>query len=330
MKRIALPFLLSLTVVATMALSGCSWTQRGAAGGGAVGAGAGALYGMNFAAPLTTAQAAMVGGAAGTAGGALVGDQFDQKSSRDAKRDLENLRAQLQDRESELAQLKAGNDPRVAELEGVTEQLRSSVESAEAQKAELAGKVETLESEIGRLRSAISDKETELAALSTRVQEKDSAVESLRDQLSDLNVQLEETNRGLTLTVLDQFLFEPGSAELSADGRKLISDVTYIIRSQFPGREIIVEGHTDNQPIVHSKWASNWELSSARALGIVHSMINDCGFDPAKVSVMAFGEFRPATSNATAEGRRMNRRAVIVILPEKMAFQKQVASALPR
>jgi chemotaxis protein MotB len=74
-----------------------------------------------------------------------------------------------------------------------------------------------------------------------------------------------------------------------------------------------VEGHTDNRPISTRYYPSNWELSSARAASVVHRFARG-GISPARLSVIGFGEFRPAQSNDTAAGRNANRRVVIVIL----------------
>lgn len=375
MKKKALTPLLLSVVVAALCLSGCSWTQRGAVAGGAVGAAIGGGWGYAASAAATTAQTALMGGAAGTATGALVGDQFDQADSREANRDLDNLRAQLTQREDELAQLQAGNDPRVTELSGKAAELQGQLDALSSQNQELSGTVSSLsgekdslaqkkaeleaqlaeinkakedaissaaklidqnaglaeksaelEKQAAALRDEIAAKEANLASLQTAVQEKDGAVDQLRKDLAEMNVQLEETNRGLTLTILDQLLYKPGQASLSPEGTALIARVSDIIQAQFPGREIIVEGHTDNQPIRYSKWTSNWELASARALGIVHCMVREHGFEPTKISAMSFGEFRPAANNSTPEGRSLNRRSVILILPDKVGFQKQVAS----
>jgi len=361
--RTLTPLLLSVGAAAFV-LSGCSWTQRGAIAGGAAGSAIGGGWGYAASAAATTAQCALIGGAAGTATGALVGDQFDQLKSRNSTRELDNLRAQLTERENELAQLQAGNDPRVRELSQKANDLQSQLDALSAnaidgqamsqrqgeleaelaqinaakeeavanaarlvdQNAALTERMTQLESEAATLRDEIAAKEASLASLQSTVQEKASAVENLRDQLADMNVQLEETNRGLTLTILDQLLYKPGQASLSPEGKALIARVSEIIQTQFPGREIIVEGHTDNQPIRFSKWASNWELGAARALAVVHTMVREHGFEPTRISAMSFGEFRPAADNSTSEGRSLNRRSVIVILPDKVGFQKQVAS----
>jgi len=74
-----------------------------------------------------------------------------------------------------------------------------------------------------------------------------------------------------------------------------------------------VEGHTDNRPINTKTFPSNWELSAARAASVVHLFAKG-GVDPARLTVIGLGEFRPAQSNDTAEGRNANRRVLIVIL----------------
>jgi len=83
-----------------------------------------------------------------------------------------------------------------------------------------------------------------------------------------------------------------------------------------------VIGHTDNGPITLSarnRFASNWELSTARALAAVHFLTERAGMDARRVGAVGYGEFRPVADNATAEGRAKNRRIAIVILPDELA-----------
>jgi chemotaxis protein MotB len=134
---------------------------------------------------------------------------------------------------------------------------------------------------------------------------------------------MEETSRGITLTIAEQLLYQPGKAELTASGKTLVGRVANILRTNFPNREFVVEGHTDNQPIRKSGWRSNWELGSARALSVVHELINAHGFNPSKLSATTYGEFDPVSDNTTREGRAANRRSVILVLPENVQFQRQ-------
>jgi chemotaxis protein MotB len=81
---------------------------------------------------------------------------------------------------------------------------------------------------------------------------------------------------------------------------------------QYPN-PVRVEGHTDDRPIASKIYPSNWELSAARAASVVHRFAN-AGVNPDRLSVIGFGEYRPAQPNDTATGRDANRRVVIVIL----------------
>ena len=77
-----------------------------------------------------------------------------------------------------------------------------------------------------------------------------------------------------------------------------------------------IEGYTDNVPIKHSSWKSNWELSSARSLSVLYFLANEKGISPERLSAIGFGEYRPVVSNDTREGRKLNRRVEIVIQPK--------------
>jgi len=97
---------------------------------------------------------------------------------------------------------------------------------------------------------------------------------------------------------------------------------------QHPELKIHVIGHTDNVPI-RSRFASNWELSTARALAAVHFLTEKAAVDPHRVGAVGYGEFRPIADNATAEGRAKNRRIAITILPDELAAADVVSQVKP-
>jgi chemotaxis protein MotB len=76
--------------------------------------------------------------------------------------------------------------------------------------------------------------------------------------------------------------------------------------------EVRVEGHTDDRPIVSGRYHSNWELSSARAIGVMTILMSE-GLPPERVSIAGYGEYRPIASNANEDGRRQNRRVDLVV-----------------
>jgi len=106
-------------------------------------------------------------------------------------------------------------------------------------------------------------------------------------------------------------LFGSGVATLSPAAVDVLKQLAATLKP-FPN-PIRVEGHTDNRPISTRDFPSNWELSSARAASVVH-LLSQTGVDPSRLAVIGLGEFRPAQSNATPEGRNANRRVLMVIL----------------
>jgi chemotaxis protein MotB len=83
-----------------------------------------------------------------------------------------------------------------------------------------------------------------------------------------------------------------------------------------------VKGHTDNIPISGGQFPSNWELSAARAASVVHIMVEG-GIDPRRLSVVAYGEFRPVLPNTTPDGRNANRRVVLAISSVELTQDRQ-------
>jgi len=75
-----------------------------------------------------------------------------------------------------------------------------------------------------------------------------------------------------------------------------------------------IEGHTDNIPIHNGRFDSNWELSTSRATEIIKLFISRYGVAPERLSASGYGEYYPVASNATSEGRALNRRVDLVIL----------------
>lgn len=116
--------------------------------------------------------------------------------------------------------------------------------------------------------------------------------------------------RGVVITFSDTVLFSHGSAEVRSEAFGILEKVAKVME-MVPGR-ITIEGHTDSTPLTGGKYTSNWELSTARAAGILHFLIGR-GADPNKFSIAGYAEFRPVAGNDTEEGRAKNRRVELVI-----------------
>jgi chemotaxis protein MotB len=116
--------------------------------------------------------------------------------------------------------------------------------------------------------------------------------------------------RGVVVTFSDAVLFASGSADIKPEAFGVLDKLSKVI-NEVPGR-ITIEGHTDNVPISGGKYASNWELSTARAASILHFFITK-RVDPNRFSIAGYAEYRPLASNETEDGRAKNRRVELVI-----------------
>jgi len=139
--------------------------------------------------------------------------------------------------------------------------------------------------------------------------------ERLGQEISDKQVKLQMMEKGLVITVVGDLLFDSGKDKIKSEAFSLLDKVSLVLKDNMADFNIGIEGYTDNVPIKHSNWKSNWELSTARSLSVLHYLVNEEGISPSRLSAIGFGEYRPVASNNTKEGRKLNRRVEIVIQP---------------
>jgi len=168
--------------------------------------------------------------------------------------------------------------------------------------------------QIAALQGDLAGKDRTLADLQAEL-------DKLRGELSQKPVSVESKDGTIRFTILNEVLYDAGKAELRPAGLAALDSVLDVIQKEYPGRAIIVEGHTDSDPIKSSGWKSNWELSAARSLTVVHYFVEKKGVAPEQLSAAAFGEFKPAAANDTTANKRLNRRAVIVVMPDAKNIQ---------
>jgi len=140
------------------------------------------------------------------------------------------------------------------------------------------------------------------------------AVEKAMGPLIDRKmIVVRKTELMLEVEIRTDILFASGSAQVDDRAQPILAQLAAILRP-FPNA-LRIEGHTDNVPIHTGVFASNWELSAARAASVVHLFMEQ-GVEPKHMSVEGFGEYRPAGDNTTVEGRNRNRRVVLVVMAE--------------
>ncbi|MBP5262407.1 MAG: flagellar motor protein MotB, partial [Clostridiales bacterium] len=139
--------------------------------------------------------------------------------------------------------------------------------------------------------------------------------EALEESGLDEVIEMDFTSQYVQLTINGALLFPSGSADLSDDAEEVLGQVG-IILERYADSTIEIEGHTDSVPMHSARFASNNELSDARALSVFYYLIEHTNLDPAKIKHSGRGEYLPVADNATPEGRALNRRVEIKIYNE--------------
>jgi chemotaxis protein MotB len=121
---------------------------------------------------------------------------------------------------------------------------------------------------------------------------------------------IHEIPNGLVISLQEAGFFDSGVADIRPSALTVLNRIAAVL----PRCVLRVEGHTDNIPIHTAQFASNWELSSARASSIARLLLVHPNVHAEDMSVAGYAEFHPATNNDTAEGRARNRRVDIVLL----------------
>ncbi|MCB9520366.1 MAG: OmpA family protein [Myxococcales bacterium] len=162
----------------------------------------------------------------------------------------------------------------------------------------------------------------ELASIEAELRDRDrifrEIVQAFQGLIDNGYVEVAIERGRLVIKMPQDILFESGSADIGEEGRGALEQVATVLAA-LNGRRFQVEGHTDNVPIHTRTFPSNWELSSARALAVVH-LFEETGVPPTNVSAGAFGEWQPRGENETTEGRAANRRIEIVMVPDLEAI----------
>ncbi|HEY3832636.1 MAG TPA: OmpA family protein [Acidimicrobiia bacterium] len=125
-----------------------------------------------------------------------------------------------------------------------------------------------------------------------------------------ISFQLE--GRGLVVRLAnDNVLFTSGQAVIEPQGAHVLQVIGAVLAHI--NNPLLIEGYTDNRPINTSQYASNWELSTARADVVLRYLVDGVGLDESRMTAQGYGEHDPVASNATPEGQARNRRVEIVI-----------------
>ncbi len=151
--------------------------------------------------------------------------------------------------------------------------------------------------------------------------EKDKRLQEYATLLSQFNryvknerIKVRLVDGRLVVILPSDLLFESASADISPQEIETVEEIAKILLG-VPDIHFQIDGHTDNIPIHTPQFLSNWELAAGRALNVLHTMI-EVGMPPSRLSAASFGDTRPLKSNDDPQGRALNRRIEISLVPD--------------
>jgi chemotaxis protein MotB len=218
----------------------------------------------------------------------------------------------------------------------------SALQSARQDSASLSAQVGQLKQQIGDLNNKVNDLNSQASKLSSDAANKQSQLNSQKKRLEQLQALMDQQRKAtqeirkkmsdalvgfssneLTVAVKngkvyvslqENLLFPSGSAVVNPKGKQALSKLADVLNAN-QDITVDIEGHTDSVPI-RGRYMDNWDLSTARANAIVRVLTHDYNVDPTRVIASGHSKFDPVQSNATSEGRALNRRTEIILSPK--------------
>jgi chemotaxis protein MotB len=251
-----------------------------------------------------------------------------QDKLRDAQDEIKRLQALLDKANSQLKDQKANSDATIADLNKQIDYLKQNNNTVLNQLKDLSVVTGAQAESIKKSLENIGAKDLYIKDLQGSIARKDSlnmalvmnlkgAIGNLDDK--DINIKVD---KGVVyVDISDKLLFKSGSYDVTDRAKEVLGKVAKVLNNQ-PEIEFMVEGHTDSVPIKSTGIQDNWDLSVKRATTVVRILQNTYGVDPKRMTAAGRSQYLPIADNNTAEGRSINRRTRIVILPQLDQFFK--------
>ncbi len=174
----------------------------------------------------------------------------------------------------------------------------------------------------------LSEKDAYIKNLQSAISRKDSLnmilVMNLKGSLADINdkdINIKVEKGVVYVDISDKLLFNSGQYLVTEKANKVLGKIANILNAH-PELDVMVEGHTDSIPVHNSVLTDNWDLSVKRATSVVRILENKYKINPMRMTAAGHSEYIPVASNMTADGRSLNRRTRIIILPQLDQFFK--------
>jgi chemotaxis protein MotB len=249
---------------------------------------------------------------------------------------IKDLNTQLVNSEKEGANLKVELKGKQVEIVNIGNQQKLTLEQLDYLKktntnlldrlSELSVVNKTGAENMKKTLDALNDQSKYIKDLNASVQRKDSLnlalVMNLKkslDNINDQDVNVEVKKGVVYISISDKLLFNSASSAINPQAEEVLGKVAKVLNDH-PELDLLVEGHTDNVPMVSENVIDNWDLSTKRATSVVRILQNKFGILPQRMTAGGRAEFAPKTTNDTDIGKQQNRRTEIIVMPKLDQF----------
>jgi chemotaxis protein MotB len=239
------------------------------------------------------------------------------------KQENERLQDKYQSLKATQEKLLKGTTQETKELLREIQNTQEQLQQKEDRLKELEENLNQERKQLKQLRSELENKQQRLIELERVLNQKDSLVQELRDKVSDalygfqsegLDVKIK--NGKVYVSMEEKLLFPSGSTQIDERGKEALRKLARVLEKN-KDINIMVEGHTDNVPVISSAaMKDNWDLSVKRATAVVRILTESSGLKGERIIAAGRSKYMPLESNETEAGRRKNRRTEIILTPK--------------
>lgn len=241
---------------------------------------------------------------------------------QDAREQLASANARIQSLEEQLATARKGNDKLQGALKDMQSSLNQSLSNASSNNVNISKLVDQINESNQYIRHLV-DVKTKSDSLNLVLT--NNLTRSLsKEELKEVDVQV---LKGVVyISLADNMLYKSGSYEINDRAAETLSKIAKII-TDYKDYDVLIEGNTDDVPILRENIRNNWDLSCLRASSVVQYLQTKFGVDPKRLTAGGRGEYNPVASNSTAVGKQRNRRTQIIITPKLDEFMELIGQA---
>ncbi len=240
--------------------------------------------------------------------------QIINKRNLSLNRELADMKLQLAEKTGERNALREIHDKQNDQIDRLEQEIRKLTNQSQNQQQSLDITIQQKEKELQAKKAAIQGFKNTIKSHEQTLSELIQKVATNLPNYSNEDLALEVKNGLGYIRISEGILFRKGSTRLASGAYDILESVSRVLL-EYPQMDILVLGHTDNQPVRTKGLDDNWDLSVLRSTPVVRLLTKEFGLNPNQVTAGGKGESKPVASNDSAEGREKNKRTEIVIYP---------------